>query len=284
MNFSDAQIRGRIKNLADENQADPRVLMRLFMMERFLERVSVSKYRENIIVKGGVLITSLLGVSLRSTMDIDTTIQNFTLSPEKTKNMVEEISHIDLDDGINFKLKSTADIMSNMEYPGIRFSLDAYLGKMITPIKVDISTGAVITPSAIEYNYNLLLEDRSISILSYNIETVFAEKLQTILSRGILNTRMRDFYDIHILFTTRKKEIDNTILNHAFYATCKHRQSELVIANMQSIYNIIATDKKLASLWISYQRKFPYARSISFDTVLLSLNAVIQLIQSVMHK
>lgn len=279
MNFSDAQIRGRIKNLADENQADPRVLMRLYMMERFLERVSVSKYRENIIVKGGVLITSLLGVSLRSTMDIDTTIQYFTLSPEKTKKMVEEISRIALDDGVNFKLKSTAEIMSNMEYPGIRFSLNACLGKMITPIKVDISTGAVITPSAIEYNYKLLLEDRSISILSYNIETVFAEKLQTILSRGILNTRMRDFYDIHILFTTRKKEIDNNILNHAFHTTCRQRQSELIISNMESIYNIIATDKKLASLWISYQQKFPYARSVSFNTVLLSLNAVIQLIQ-----
>lgn len=279
MSLSDAQIRGRIKNLAKENHADPRVLMRLYMMERFLERVSISKYRSNIIVKGGVLITSLLGVSLRSTMDIDTTIQNYDLSLENTKRMLEEISQIELYDRVVFRFKSAAQIMSNMEYPGIRFTLDARLGKMITPLKIDVSTGTTITPSAIDYDYKLMLEERSISVLSYNIETVLAEKLETILSRGTLNTRMRDFYDVHVLTLLYNRKISKDVLKRAFYATCKQRNTEHIITNMETICEHIARDKTLDSLWTFYQGKYTYAKNIEFKDVLLSLTAVLQLVK-----
>lgn len=270
------QIRGRIKNLARENNADARVLMRLYMMERFLERVSVSEYRDNFIIKGGVLVTSMLGVSLRSTMDIDTTIQNFDLSIENTKRMIESISLRNVLDGITFEIKSVKEIMDEMEYPGIRFGLEARIGSMVTPIKIDVSTGATITPSAVEYEYKLMLEDRSITLLSYNIETVLAEKLQTILARGVLNTRMRDFYDVHVLLIARKNEIDTSTLKLAFLATCKNRQSESVIENSTKIYHNIATDEHLASLWKAYQQKYPYANDISFEDVLGSLKELIE--------
>lgn len=279
MGLTDAQIRGRIKNLAEQNSADPRVLMRLYMMERYLERVSVSKYRNNFIVKGGVLVTSLLGISMRSTMDIDTTIQNYDLSLENTKRMIEDISRIYIDDGVDFTIKSVMKIMDDMEYPGIRFALDSRIVRMITPIKIDVSTGATITPRAIEYDYKLMLENRSISILSYNIETVFAEKLQTILSRGILNTRMRDFYDVHVLLVSHKREIDREILKRAFRATCKNRKTENIIDNLKSIYESIACDEKLSLLWTLYQRKYSYAKDIDFGSALLSLDALLKLLE-----
>lgn len=279
MGLTDAQIRGRIKNLAEQNNADSRVLMRLYMMERYLERVSVSKYRNNFIVKGGVLVTSLLGISMRSTMDIDTTIQNYDLSIENTKRMIEDISSIDIDDGVDFTIKSVMKIMDDMEYPGIRFALDSRIGRMITPVKIDVSTGATITPRAIEYDYKLMLEDHSISILSYNIETVFAEKLQTILSRGILNTRMRDFYDIHVLLVSHKREIDREILKRAFNATCENRKTENIIDNIKGIYESIACDERLSLLWTLYQRKYSYAKDIDFGSVLLSLSELLKLIE-----
>ncbi len=277
MTLTAPQIRGRIKNLAKENNADPRVLMRLYMMERFLERVSISKYRENFIIKGGVLVTSMLGVSLRSTIDIDTTIQNYDLSIENTRRMIESICFEHVVDGITFAIKNVSEIMDDMEYPGIRFGLEACIGRMVTPIKIDVSTGAAITPSAVEYEYKLMLEDRSISLLSYNIETVLAEKLQTILARGVLNTRMRDFYDVHVLLTARKKDIDRNALKQAFLATCKNRQSESVVTDAMKIYNNIANDARLASLWKNYQQKYSYAADIGFEDVLRSLKMLIEM-------
>ena len=199
MAFSQEQVKGKIKNIAKENKADARILMRIYMMERFLERVANSAYAEDFIIKGGILVTSMVGVSMRSTMDIDTSIRNFNLSEEDAKKVVTEICNIDLQDGVTFVIKEVSSIMDEMEYPGLRLALDAVLGGMVTPIKIDISTGDVITPRAIEYDYKLMLENRSIKLWSYNLETVLGEKLQTVLARGILNTRMRDFYDIYAL-------------------------------------------------------------------------------------
>ena len=278
MNLTDAQLRGRIKNLAKENNADARVLMRLYMMERFLERVSVSRYRDNFIIKGGVLVTSMLGVSLRSTMDIDTTIQNYDLSIENTRRMIESICHVHIVDGVTFEITKVAEIMDEMEYPGIRFSLEACIGRMTTPIKIDVSTGDAITPRAVEFEYKLMLEDRSISLMSYNIETLLAEKLQTILTRGVLNTRMRDFYDVHVLLTTRDKNINKNIIKQAFFETCKNRQTENLTENARKIYGSIADDDRLASLWSSYQQKYSYAKDLDFKDVLGSLMLLLEII------
>lgn len=196
MQLTPEQVKGRIKNVAKENKADARTLMRIYMMERFLERVASSRYKDNFIIKGGMLVTAMVGVALRSTMDIDTSIKNQNLSAEDARRIVDEIKDIDLDDGVTFVVKDVSNIMDEMEYPGIRFTMNAMMGKLVTPMKIDISTGDVITPRAIEYNYKLLLDDRSINLWSYNLETILAEKLQTVLARGLLNTRMRGYQDL----------------------------------------------------------------------------------------
>lgn len=191
----------QIKNSALQNHDDARTLLRIYMMERFLERIANSEYKDNFIIKGGILVTSMAGVGMRSTMDIDTSIKNHSLFAEYARTIVDEIKRINLGDGVTFEIKEVIHILDAMKYPGIRISLNAIMGSLITPLKIDISTGDVITPHAIEYNYKLLLEDRTISLWSYNLETILAEKLQTILTRGVLNTRMRDFYDIHLFFS-----------------------------------------------------------------------------------
>ena len=216
MQLTPEQVKGRIKNVAKENKADARTLMRIYMMERFLERVANSQYKDNFIIKGGMLVTAMVGVALRSTMDIDTSIKNQNLSAEDARRIVDEIKDIDLGDGVTFEVKEVSNIMDEMEYPGIRFTMNAVMGKLVTPMKIDISTGDVITPRAIEYNYKLLLDDRSISLWSYNLETILAEKLQTVLARGLLNTRMRDFYDIKTLLSIYEQDIDADVLKKAF--------------------------------------------------------------------
>lgn len=276
MQLTPEQIKGRIKNAAKQNNADARALIRIYMMERFLERVSKSQYKDNLIIKGSFLVSSMVGVALRSTMDIDTSIQNQNLSTEDAAIMVEEIKNIELDDGIKFEIKSISDIMDDMEYPGIRITMNAILGKLITPIKIDISTGDIITPQAIEYEYKLILEDRSINLWSYNLETILAEKLQTILARSVLNTRMRDFYDINILLSLYQERIDDKLLKKAFYATCENRGTNNLADNGETIISSINGDKNIQKLWNSYSNKYQYAKDISFDAVINSLEVLMK--------
>ena len=172
MYLSPAQIKGRIKNVAKQNGTDPISLLRIYMMERFLDRLFQSKYKDDFIVKGGILVTSMIGVSMRTTMDIDTTIRNFDLTKEEATRIVSEIKNISLNDHIEFILNDISDIMDDMEYPGIRIHMDAKLENLIVPIKIDISTGDIITPKEIKYEYPLLLEGRSIQLWSYNLETI----------------------------------------------------------------------------------------------------------------
>ncbi len=268
MALSQAQIKGRIKNIAKSNKADARILIRIYMMERFLERIANSVYAENFILKGGILITSLVGVSMRSTMDIDTSIRGFTLSQEEVLRIVKEISEIDLEDGVTFSVKSVSGIMDEMDYPGIRLALDACMDVMVTPIKIDISTGDVITPEAVEYDYKLMLEERSIHVWSYNLETILAEKLQTVMSRGVLNTRMRDYYDIYTLMLRYENDIGRDTLKQAFDATCKKRGTTDLTTQGAQIFDIVMNDRELHSLWNAYQKKFIYAGDIAFEAVM----------------
>lgn len=274
MQLTPEQVKGRIKNLAKDNKADARTLIRIYMMERFLERISVSNYKDKFIIKGGMLVTAMVGVALRSTMDIDASIKNHNLSKEEAMRIVDEVKDIDLKDGVLFKVKDVSSIMDEMEYPGIRFTMDAIMGKLITPIKIDISTGDVITPSAIEYQFKLLLEDRSISLWSYNLETILAEKLQTVLARGVLNTRMRDFYDIRMLLSIYGMSIDENVLKQAFVATCKKRSTKNLETEAPKIISVIEKDEELHTLWKSYQKKYPYAAEISYDDIMETIKCM----------
>lgn len=268
MGFTPEQIKGRIKSVAKQNNADARTLMRIYMMERFLERLAQSEYRDNFIIKGGILVTAMIGVAHRSTMDIDTSMKNLNLSAEDALRVVNQVKDIDLDDGVSFEVKDVSNIMDEMEYPGIRVTMNANVGRLITPLKIDISTGDVITPRAIEFNYDLLLEDRSISLWSYNLETILAEKLQTVLARGILNTRMRDFYDIRMLLDTYEDKVNKAVLKDAFAATCKKRGTDHLQEQAEEIIKIIDADEQLQVLWRAYQKKYSYAAEIDYASVI----------------
>lgn len=277
MGFTSEQIKGRIKSVAKQNNADARTLMRIYMMERFLERLAQSEYRDNFIIKGGILVTAMIGVAHRSTMDIDTSMKNLNLSAEDALRVVNQVKDIDLDDGVSFEVKDVSNIMDEMEYPGIRVTMNANVGRLITPLKIDISTGDVITPRAIEFNYDLLLEDRSIRLWSYNLETILAEKLQTVLARGILNTRMRDFYDIRMLLDTYEDKVNKAVLKDAFAATCKKRGTDHLQEQAEEIIKIIEADEQLQVLWRAYQKKYSYAAEIDYASVISGVRKLMEI-------
>ena len=279
MGFTPEQIKGRIKSVAKQNNADARTLMRIYMMERFLERLARSEYRDNFIIKGGILVTAMIGVAHRSTMDIDTSMKNLNLSAEDALRVVNQVKDIDLDDGVSFEVKDVSNIMDEMEYPGIRVTMNANVGRLITPLKIDISTGDVITPRAIEFNYDLLLEDRSISLWSYNLETILAEKLQTVLARGILNTRMRDFYDIRMLLDIYEDKVNKAVLKDAFAATCKKRGTDHLQEQAEEIIKIIEADEQLQVLWRAYRKKYSYAADIDYVSVISGVRKLLDWIR-----
>ncbi len=205
-----------------------------------MERVANSAYSMKFILKGGMLVTSMVGFEARSTMDIDATVNGEEVNIVEVQRIITDIVFIDLGDGVSFTINSVSEIMNEAEYPGIRFTMTALMDGIRVPLKVDISTGDVITPRAVEYSYNLMFEDRTICLLAYNLETVLAEKLETIIARTTANTRMRDFYDIYILLEIYRNEIDPSILTSALFATSNKRGSfellknaEIVLINLQ---------------------------------------------------
>ena len=269
MIHSSKQLKDLIRNLSKEVGIEAHVLIRKYMMERFLERVSSSKYNGSFILKGGMLVAAFVGVEARATMDIDTTIKGIPVTMVDMERIITEISNIDLEDNVKFRIKKVSEIMDEAEYSGIRFSMDAVLDGAVIPLKIDISTGDVITPREIAYSYKLMFEDRTIPIMTYPIETVLAEKLETVISRSITNTRMRDFYDIHILL--KSQNIDADILALALERTAKKRGNFSLLENAESVLKIVKSDEDMKRLWNIYHKKFKYAGEYTWDEVIHSV-------------
>lgn len=265
------QLKALVRNLTKGDSIQAQIIMRNYVMERFLERISLSKYRNNFILKGGMLVSAMVGLDTRSTMDIDTTIKNMPLSVENAREMIEEIIAIPIDDGMTFSIKSVGEIMDEAEYSGVRANLEAALETMRTPLKVDISTGDIITPREVLYTFKLMFEERTISILAYNLETVLAEKMETVIARGIANTRLRDYYDLYILQNEYTHAINMEQLKAAFLATSKKRNSVQLIADGNRILKEIENSEVMQGLWKSYQKKFSYAEDISWKMVMDSI-------------
>ena len=259
------QVKAKIRNLAGGDSTKAAILLRNFAMERFLERVALSPYRNNFILKGGMLVAAVVGLDTRATMDIDTTVNALTLSPKNAEKIVNDIIAIEIPDGMQFRIAKITDIMEGHDYPGIRFMLETRLDQMRQTIKIDISTGDVITPRAVEYSYKLMFEDRSISIWTYNLETLLGEKLETIMARGIANTRMRDFYDIHVLM--HEKEIDYSILHDAFMATSQKRGSDQLLPEFDAILDAVYHDPAVKDIWEKFKRDNFFVGDISWDDV-----------------
>lgn len=236
-------VKAKIKNKAGGDSDKSQIMLRIYLMERLLERVSLSQYRDNFVLKGGLLVSSLVGVDMRSTMDVDTTVKSLPLNKMSAQKILEEIIAIEVDDGVVFRITKVQDIMEGHEYEGIRFMIECTIDKLKQTIKVDISTGDEITPRAVAYKLPLIIEDRSINLWAYNLETLLAEKLETIMVRAEANTRMRDFYDIHVLLKQDAVTIDRGTMKSAFYATCKRRKSTEQIVTIDDVVNKIADDE-----------------------------------------
>ena len=263
-------VKAKIKNKACGDSDKSQIMLRIYLMERFLERVSLSQYRDNFVLKGGLLVSSLVGVDMRSTMDVDTTVKSLPLNKRSAQKILEEIIAIEVDDGVIFHITKVQDIMEGHEYEGIRFMIECTMDKLKQTIKVDISTGDEITPRAVAYKLPLIIEDRSINLWAYNLETLLAEKLETIMVRAETNTRMRDFYDIHVLLEQDVVTIDRDTMKSAFYATCKRRKSTERIVTIDDVINKIADDEVMKQQWKNYRKTNYYVGALEWYDVIES--------------
>lgn len=259
------QLKAIIKNIAKNKNISAALVLQNYMLERFLERVSLSRYHDNYIIKGGFLIASMVGLDSRATMDMDATIKGYPVNEEAIRKMVEDIIAVPVEDAIHFCLKSVREIREGDEYTGYRVALTADYEKMAVPLKLDITTGDKITPREIEYSYKLMMEDRSIRVLAYNLSTILAEKLETVVSRGDQNTRPRDYYDIYILSKLQVENIDIDSLKAALSATTAKRGSSELMMQYAEIMRTVKSSDVMKRQWDNYRKDFDYAAGIEFE-------------------
>ena len=263
------QLKAKVRNLSGGDSKKAQTLIRNFIMERFLERIALSRYRNNFILKGGMLVAAVVGLDTRATMDIDTTVKSLNLDKQNATGIIEDIIAVEIPDGVRFRITKVTDIMEEHDYPGIRFMLEATLDKMHQAIKIDISTGDIITPRAVEYSYRLMFENRAISLWTYNLETLLAEKLETIMARGTANTRMRDFYDIHVI--SQQESFDTEVLKKAFLATSEKRDTTVQIPDFRSILSSVESDEVMKRQWETFKEDSFFVGGLSWENVMGSV-------------
>ncbi len=271
-------LKMKIRDISDRTGVDPQELWQMFFLERMLLRVSMSKYKDNFILKGGLLIASMIGIDSRSTRDVDTTIKSYPVSERNIEKMLDDIFFIDMEDGITFEIQSIKEIRDEDQYYGYRVVVIAKVDRVKQHVKIDISTGDQITPSEIKYEFKSSFGLENIEVMSYNLETILAEKLESILSRATETTRMRDFYDIYILMKLYEDEIDWYDFGNALRATALHRGTSEAIDEYEVILEVIRDDSGLEGLWSAYQKKYSYAEHIDYYDVILSLEKTCKLV------
>lgn len=267
------QLKALIRNISKEKKVNAQILLRNYMFERLLERISVSKYKYNFILKGGILIAAIVGIDTRSTMDMDATIKGIPVTKETIKVMFDEILDVNMNDSVDMDINGIDDIRDEAEYVGFRISLNTNFDGIKQTLKIDITIGDTITPCEIGYKFSLMLEDRIIEVLAYNLETVLAEKLETIISRGTANTRMRDFYDIYILTKLQADNINQELLVAALNETAKKRGTIALFDDKALIVSEISSSNILHDLWTRYQKKYDYAEDILWNDVMSAVEA-----------
>lgn len=264
-----------INNIAKENNVAAQSVLQTYMLERLLERISISKYKDNFILKGGMLISAMLGIDSRTTMDMDTTIKGFALTKDNITNIMDEICNIEIKDNVTLKINKVDLIREDDDYGGYRITFEAkYNNEMPVIMKIDITTGDKITYKEIEYSFTLMLEDRKIQIWSYNVETIIAEKFEAIIKRGVLSTRIRDYYDVYMLINTQSKIIDKKTLKDAITLTAQHRETSKIIKDWKKIVEKIANDSKMRQQWKRYQKDNFYAEEIEYDELINAISKV----------
>ena len=262
------QIKGAIRNISKKTGVNPNSLLQMCLFEGILEKISKSKYRENFILKGGLLISSLIGVDVRSTMDMDTTLRGIPLNEVSITNILNEILAIEIDADIEYKLIKLSPIRQEDVYEDFCASISCIFGKINATLNIDITTGDVITPREMNYSYSKILEEGTIPIMTYTIETILAEKFETISSRNITTTRARDFYDLYMIYSIYKDKIDKDILRKAIERTSKYRGSFETALQYKEIVELFRESETLKELWKKYTQNNPYTKDVDFlDTI-----------------
>lgn len=262
------QLKAKIRNLAQNNHVPAQAVLQNFMLERLLERIALSKYKDRVILKGGMLIASMVGINNRTTMDMDATLRGYPLSGESIRVAISDICAIQLDDEITLTLDHIEPIRVDDEYGGFRVAISAKFESISTPLKIDITAGDIITPDAIRYTFRSHFEDKAIEVWAYNVETILAEKVETILRRSVLNTRPRDFYDVYIIMKTQSQAVNKKIFAAALKATSEKRMSLTALREKEKILLTIQSDSIMRQRWDRYSKENYYANGIGFDKVI----------------
>lgn len=267
-------LKAKIRNIAKQKNIPAQVIMQNYMFERLLTRLSVSDYKDKFVLKGGMLVAAIVGLDNRATMDLDTTLKNLPLTPESIKTALTEICSISCDDDVVFELGNISPIREDDIYGGYRVMIKAKYETILTPLSIDVSTGDAITPNPVEYTFSEIFDDeKSYRLWAYNIETVMAEKVETILRRSVFNTRPRDFYDAYILSTTQR--FDKALFAEALKATAAHRGTTEQIADIPVIIKNIEESAELRAMWDKYRKQFAYAENIEYSAILTELKKLV---------
>ena len=273
-------LKAKAKNVAQKYNLDSRYIIQYVMFESLIRRISISKYKENIIIKGGFLLSSIFGFNQRSTMDMDATLKGMNLNKENVLNIIKDIIAIDINDGVRYEIFSIKDIRLEKKYPGFKIHLLAYLEDLRTHLMIDITTGDVITLKEIDYEYNTIFDNETINIMSYNIETIIAEKFEAIISRNVINSRMKDYYDLYMFTTLKWDNVNKNLLKIAINNTCNNRKTTNYLNDSSNYINLISKNGDLKKLWKEYQNKNVYAKNINFEDTILAINKINELLKS----
>lgn len=267
-------LKAKIRNIAKQKNIPAQVILQNYMFERLLVRLSVSEYKEKFVLKGGMLVAAIVGLDNRATMDLDTTLKNLPLTPDAIRSALEQVCAIPFDDGVAFEIGTISPIREDDLYGGYRVMLNAKFDTLLTPLSIDVSTGDAITPHPVQYNFSEIFNDeKSYELWAYNIETVMAEKVETILRRGVFNTRPRDFYDAYILATTQT--FDKAVFTSALHATANHRGTAEQITDVPTILHNIEESPELRAMWTKYRKQFAYAVDIEYEQIMNILKTLV---------
>lgn len=269
-------LKAKIRNIAKQKNIPAQVILQNYMFERLLVRLAKSEYKEKFVLKGGMLVAAIVGLDNRATMDLDTTLKNLPLTPEAIRSALESICSIEMDDDVAFEIGTISPIREDDIYGGYRVMLNTKFDTLVTPLSIDVSTGDAITPNPVSYQFVEIFNDESsYELWAYNIETVMAEKVETVLRRGVFNTRPRDFYDVYILATTQ--QFDQRLFEEAMQATAEHRGTYEQIMDKTGIFQNIEESSDLQKMWEKYRKQFAYAKDISYAQIMTVLKELLKI-------
>ena len=271
-------LKAKASNMSNKTNIPNKYLIQNFMFEALLKRISISNYKDKFIIKGGLLLSSIFGVNLRSTMDLDTTIKGLPLNRNTIIKVINEIISIDLNDSVKLEIENIKDIREDELYSGFNVNLKAEFDGLKTNLMIDITTGDIITYKEVEFKYTTLFDNEVINIMSYNYETILAEKYESIISRNIDNTRMKDYYDLYMFVNLKWKDINKDTLRRAIINTAKNRNTLDYINNSYKYLELINNDERLKFLWNNYQNNYEYAKDISFKDTIDAINQIVNLL------